>query len=262
MINRALLLAGLCLLIAQDAHAQYSFPGGLNQTLIAKQGKELPEAKFGTQNLLILDQGRNWRVMTGLGLDVLPGEYVIYFKHSVPGSSGEHIAIFVEQKDYQFSESDSEHSYNDHKIGIPKSLSQLEYSNTSEPKFPLMLPADGDWRLDFGRKYIRNNEIHSIDKIALQLAGDLEIRAPQDAIVSNIESSEDGLKTIILDHGRNLYSVIDGINDTSLTPGRGVKLGQVIGRAGTTIDSIGTFLTWQIVLNNAAIDPNIVTEIR
>jgi len=60
---------------------------------------------------------------------------------------------------------------------------------------------------------------------------------------------------IIMDHGRNLTTVYAHLSSTGVQEGQGVKLGQVIGRVGSTGVATGPHLHFEVRVNGDARDP-------
>ena len=92
------------------------------------------------------------------------------------------------------------------------------------------------------------------------------------------EQDADTPFSVILDHGRGLYSIIHGLEEITVATGNGVVAGAVLGKARfqTDIPSSGGFISsetsqinsgvseirWQCLLNGAAVDPLILTQLN
>jgi len=77
------------------AKNEFNYPGGVAEFLIEKKSSDMPVVKFGLREPVIIEQSSHWRVLVGLSLDLLPGEYVSYIKRSDENTSGTHKRIFV-----------------------------------------------------------------------------------------------------------------------------------------------------------------------
>jgi len=241
----------------------FSYPGGVAELTLEKQSDLLPEVKFGINEPVIIDQGDYWRILIGLSLDTLPGEYLVYIKRSVEDSSATHEKIQVRQKNYTLLEQNKKlkHTHQTH-----KSISEIEYQNTQQPSLPLSYPAEGNWNTSFGELSFNNKKqtLQSQNTVWLNVKNKLNIISPQNAIVSKIETNKDGISTLFLDHGRGLYSVISGLNDITVKIGNGVVAGAVIGNVSPSQKGQSlkkSYLSWQSIMNGEYINPIILTQL-
>tara|TARA_Y100000748_G_scaffold292762_1_gene281615 strand:+ start:480 stop:1337 length:858 start_codon:yes stop_codon:yes gene_type:complete len=67
-------------------------------------------------------------------------------------------------------------------------------------------------------------------------------------------------KTIYLDHGRGLKSIMIHLDEILVQDNDFVKKGEIIGKVGTTGKSTGPHLHWSVLLNNTYIDPDLLID--
>ena len=67
-------------------------------------------------------------------------------------------------------------------------------------------------------------------------------------------------KTIILDHGRSLKSIMIHLDEILVEENQYVEKGQIIGKVGTTGKSTGAHLHWSVLVNNTYIDPELLID--
>ena len=67
-------------------------------------------------------------------------------------------------------------------------------------------------------------------------------------------------KTIYLDHGRGLKSIMIHLDEILVQDNDFVKKGEIIGKVGTTGKSTGPHLHWSVLLNNIYIDPDLLID--
>ena len=65
-------------------------------------------------------------------------------------------------------------------------------------------------------------------------------------------------KTIILDHGKGLKSLLIHLDQILVDKNQQVKKGDIIGRIGTTGKSTGPHLHWSVLMNNTYVDPELL----
>lgn len=246
----------------QSRITQTNFPGGIAEIRLEKLSDELPEIKFGIREPVLIEHKRYWRILIGIDLDTLPGEYLVYLKRSIEDSRSEHLTFTVEQRSYPLHSDKNQSIKLAHKTF--KSLTDIDFTNTQQPNLPLRLPAAGQWTDTFGHIVIndKSNKAASQNLVSLTTTELLTVNAPQNAIVTKIETNKNGLSTIFLDHGRGLYSVLDGVTDLSVETGNGVVAGAVLGKLPSQVDGNAIKrLTWQCIINGAYVNPLILTQL-
>ena len=249
-----------------EVNESFSFPGGITEVLIKKKGPLLPEIKYGIQQPTIIEQNDHWRILVGLSLDTIPGEYLIYLKHDLDDATSENIKFTVKQKDQTIVLSNTK--LNSEIERTHKNVNKLGYENSRQPNLPLLFPAKGNWNLDFGSIHYnpKNKKSKIQNQLLLKTKNVISVLSPENALVSNIINNQNGTSTIFLDHGRGLYSVMSGITDLSVEIGNGVLSGAVIGKVTPKTDFkktpvAATTLTWQCILNGIYVNPATLTKL-
>jgi len=245
------------------SQAETNYPGGIAELKLNKVSSELPDVRYGLAEPVVIEEKSHWRILIGLNLKTLPGSYLVYVKHAIEGGSGEHQSINVEQYHYPLLDD------SDKRQGVlhrnHKSMSEIDFSNTRQPSLPLLEPVKGDWSNNFGHRSFdsKNNKLIAQNAISLTTTEIAMAVAPQNAIVSKIEFDNDGIATIFLDHGRGLYSILEGLTDVTVESGNGVVAGAVIGKlARLHTDSDLKRLVWQTQLNGSYVNPLILTQLE
>ena len=65
-------------------------------------------------------------------------------------------------------------------------------------------------------------------------------------------------KTVFIDHGQGLISMLCHLDSIGVYTGEIVKTGQAIGRAGATGRATGPHVHWSVFLNGTAVDPSLL----
>jgi len=248
------------------SNTNFNHPGGVVEIRVDKKNTFLPEIQYGIHEPAIIEEENNWRILIGLSLDTIPGEYLVYLKHEIDGATSEHIKFFVEQKNYPVRVLNKKPKQTIKQVNL--SLTKLDYENTQQPNLPLRFPAEGDWNLEFGTVFFDNKskKANTQNQIFFETSSIISVRSPENALISNIIIQKDGSSTVFLDHGRGLYSVIGGITDLNVEIGNGVVSGAVIGKvtpaASLKKNAAATnTLTWQCILNGIYVNPTILTQL-
>ncbi len=250
----------------------FNFPGGIIELHLEKQSDQIPDIKFGLANPVIIEYKDYWRVLIGIGLDVLPGEYVMYYKPNFDGASGEYKSLLVQPKVYPFTNYNAneaeelQRSYRTH-----DSFSDLDYENTQQPSLPLSMPVKGIWSDNFGHVLFNDKTSRMLkpNALVLQNSDETVIRSPQNAIVSKVYTNQAGISELVLDHGRGLFSILSGVSDLTVETGNGIVAGTVLGRLidedKPTIRQAPAErpkLVWQTVVNGAYVNPIILSQLK
>jgi len=270
------LLYVLCLLLSTSNHSlaqqtgdlSFSYPGGVVELILPKNSNVLPSVQYGIREPVIIEQFDHWRVIIGLDINTLPGDYLAYIKYPDSGSPAYSIKFAVRQKSYPITEIDTELQSN---INIQhNTLSDLDFSNTEQPIFPLKLPITGEWHDAFASQEFNtaiNTEQPSLvsqNFISLTSTKTEIISSPSKAIVSRIILGDvvSAFATVYLDHGRGLYSIISGVSDLSVSTGDGILAGAVIGKLSQDEKNPSSrILKWQCMINGVYVNPLILTQI-
>ena len=269
---RFLLSLSLALLVAHNCAwaKDTNYPGGLAILTFDKRSNKIPLVRYGTQEPAIVDAGKQWKVYIGIGLDHLPGEYLVYYRDQEPESEASFHRFLVKQVKFM-TKPDI-----DTPLPIPKfpnSLSDLGFENTTPFLLPFSLPISAQWDGDFGSYLIgdSSNAIHQQDFSYIDVGANTEIMSPSTGIVSRIVKSEGNEKySLTIDHGSGLFSIFNGLGSISVKLGHGLSRGEVFAysppspksgeRAPKPRTSKEHTIIWRTKLNNELINPLILTK--
>tara|TARA_Y100000992_G_scaffold164082_1_gene110118 strand:+ start:40 stop:882 length:843 start_codon:yes stop_codon:yes gene_type:complete len=131
----------------------------------------------------------------------------------------------------------------------------------SNPDLDFIWPVDGITTGVFGTKRFYNG-IEGNYHNGYDIAADIgtPIIAPSSGkIILTGDFFYNG-KTICLDHGRGLKSIMIHLDQILVQDNDYVKKGQVIGKVGSTGKSTGPHLHWSVLINNTYIDPELLVN--
>ena len=249
----------------------YSFPGGIAQLRVPKLSSSLPVVKFGIAEPPIIESENYWRILVGLDLAILPGEYLVYVKHNDVDLAATSLKFDVVQKTYPITNLDDLRSAV-HAKGINHDkFSEIDFENSEQPHLPLKRPIDGTWVDVFGSVASSNDPLSKDSETLVQnyvylSSTELKIvTAPQNAMVSRIihGPEPEALATVFLDHGRGVYSILSGVADLSIEVGNGLVAGAIIGKLPSSVNTDQpSTLIWQSVVNGVYVNPLILTELN
>jgi len=98
------------------------------------------------------------------------------------------------------------------------------------------------------------------DGVDYALRRGTSVRAPADGVVTNVTELPILGRTIVIDHGQGVRSLIAHLEVVLTAPGDAVTAGRIIGRAGATGTSDGVTLHYGLYLHGQAVDPSALEE--
>jgi len=252
---------------------EFNHPGGVAEVLVPKISSKLPVVRYGLKEPTILDQETHWRILLGLDLQQLPGDYVVYTRQDGEDQAAEFVKFQVRHKTYPLTTQDQSTF-----IELPsyEALSELDFTNSQPPSLPMQLPIKGDWNQQFGQRLIspNNDDTKLQNYTTISASSHSLVKAPQAGIISSIIELNSGTATVIIDHGRGLFSLIHNISELAIEIGNGVVSGAVIGKVpeptrsqrvnrhtNTNKPEVINQIYWQVQLNDVFINPLIMTQL-
>lgn len=260
----AALLWGACAAVAQELPREALIPGGVAVIPLGEDPAAPPEASFDDKRVLVMQSDGLWHAVVGLALSTVPGEHKLHTR----GADGiERDYLFrVEPKEYA-----EQHIALANKRQVNPTARDLRriareskrmqavfasYTPRAVDNLVLDAPTDGELSGNFGLRRFFNGESRQphagIDFAAP--VGTL-VRAPADGTVAMTGSYFFNGKSVFLDHGQGMISMMNHLSRIDVRKGVTVKRGDVIGAVGATGRATGPHLHWTLSLNNCRVDP-------
>lgn len=244
-------------------------PGGVAVIDLGQAVQVKPVVNWGAQPIaVVLEKGR-WFALLGIPLDTLPGELEIKVTQGVAVSTK---TVAIQIKNYPVQRLTIK---NKRKVEPnPDDLVRIERERkvTEEvkrqfseqiPQTDFSLPAKGRLSSRFGLRRVFNglprNPHAGLD---VAVGTGVPINAPADGIVANTGDYFFNGNTVFIDHGQGLISAYMHLSRIDVAYGQPVKKGQIIGAAGATGRATGPHLHWAVILNNTAVDPELLLARR
>lgn len=242
-------------------------PGQPVEFLMPKQEANPPTASFGQQPVIVLDNGAQWRLLVGIGLATIPGNFVA----SVVNTDNSNFGIDFTVAPFAYPLIDTVKRTRGNRlldlISKPaekrrNKRPELPWSNLP-PQLPLQYPAQGPWQQHFGHiDQPKADKQEQKQQITLVVDQAQSIVTPSDAVCLQIQE-ENGKFSVWLDHGMGLFSYISGLPNITIEEQDKIVRGAVIGLVTDDMTSGGqVVLQWQVVMNSVAVNPQIMTTLE
>ena len=140
--------------------------------------------------------------------------------------------------------------------GLQRLIEFFEGYRTRKSSSPSLWPLKGNITSNFGYRespFNGNKEFHS--GIDISCSSGTNISAPADGMVSYTGYSEGLGRFIELDHGYGIKTLYGHLSKTVAPSGQKVLRGQVIGHCGSTGNTTGPHLHYEVRLHGAPINP-------
>lgn len=260
----AALLWGACAAVAQELPRESLVPGGVAVIPLGEDPAAPPEASFNGTPVLVMQADRLWHAVVGLALATTPGEYQLHTR----GADGmERDYLFrVEPKDYaeQHIALANKRQVNPTARDLRRIARESErmravfaaYTPRTVDHLVLDAPTDGELSGNFGlRRYFNGEARQPHAGIDFAAPVGTPVRAPADGTVALTGNYFFNGKSVFLDHGQGMISMMNHLSRISVRTGATVKRGDVIGAVGATGRATGPHLHWTLSLNNSRVDP-------
>jgi murein DD-endopeptidase MepM/ murein hydrolase activator NlpD len=256
--------AGLFALPAAPAGAQTfqaAVPGGVVSVALGA-APQPPQAWLNGVPLLVMGSAAAWQTLVGVPLATAPGTLVIQIKSAGTSHSE---SITVKGKKY----AEQRLTVPPGKVDLsPQDLARHERERehqktviatfSAQPPTQLLMqpPTVGPPSSSFGLRRFFNGQArnpHSGMDIAAPVG--TPVVAPLPAQVIDVGDYFFNGKTVWLDHGAGLLSMMCHLSATDVQVGEQLATGQRLGAVGATGRVTGPHLHWSVSLNRTMVDP-------
>lgn len=258
----------LSLLIAFCVHAAppTGHPGGVVRLDLGPRDSPPPRVRFAGSRAMVYPEGGRWIALLGVPLDAEPG----WLGADIEGPDGgaHSIPLTIDPFEYPAQRLNVNRR---HVNPDPEELARYEREQQEqdaakaawrdvEPRPPrLQLPVQGRRSSAFGLRRIFNGEPRRPHSgVDLAVPTGTPVAAPADGTVTLVGDYFFNGRTIFIDHGQGLISMLCHLSRVEVGTGQVVRSGQRIGRAGATGRATGPHVHWSVFLNGTAVDPDAV----
>jgi murein DD-endopeptidase MepM/ murein hydrolase activator NlpD len=255
--------AALAAQVAQDRLPRArAAPGGVLLLPLGAAAAR-PRASVGGVPVMVLGDAAGWTAVLGVPLDATPGEAKLQLAHADAALqtlvyriepyryAEQRLKVAPGQVDLSPEDLARHQREREHQAGVIATFS-------ADPPATLRLrpPVDGPRSGSFGLRRIFNGQQrapHSGMDIAAVTG--TPVHAPAAGTVIDAGDYFFNGRTLWLDHGAGLLSMLCHLSATQVQPGDRVAAGDVVGAVGASGRATGPHLHWALSLNRAMVDP-------
>lgn len=271
-----LLLSGWILAVMQMAHAAESIdmiqtlhkpiPGGVAVIRLG-QSQSAPKATFEGKAVMVIQETKHkeWIALVGIPLSSKEPHQSIHIQ-TASGMLTVPFDVLPKRYREQHITLNNTRHVNPQPDDLERIKREMEIQNEAyrsfRPETPSNLildrPVQGKLSSPFGLKRYFNGE-------ARNPHSGLDFAAPTGTPVHSPAAGKITLvgdyffngKTVFIDHGQGLISMLCHLSSIDVKPGERVARGQLVGKVGATGRATGAHLHWNVSLNDARVDPAI-----
>jgi murein DD-endopeptidase MepM/ murein hydrolase activator NlpD len=242
-------------------------PGGV-VSLPLGAAPQRPLASYNGVPLLVLGTPQAWVALLGLGLGTAPGNVVVQVKPAGsdnPQAAQQNITIKVKAKGY----AEQRLTVPPGKVDLaPADVARYErerehqktviatFSDQLPAQLQMQAPVAGPQSSSFGLRRFFNGKARNPHS-GMDIAGPVgtPVVSPLAGRVIDVGDYFFNGKTVWVDHGSGLMSMLCHLSATQVQVGDVVAAGQRLGDVGATGRVTGPHLHWSVSLNRAMVDP-------
>lgn len=265
-IFAASLIAFFLPLSALALPKESAVPGGIAiVSLGAESGQTAPRAWLGDQPVWVSAENGQWVAVVGLALDLPPGSFDLRVDD---GRTERHVDFAVHTKNYPAQHIRLKDSSKVTLSPADEARAVAEIAEIQKLKrhwreeeavdLRFIQPAAGRLASRFGLRRFFNGEArapHSGLDVAIPRG--TPIKATARGTVLAVGDYFFNGKTVFVDHGHGLISMVCHLDRIDVQAGEAVSQGQRVGLSGMTGRASGPHLHWSMVLNGVMVDPEL-----
>ncbi len=257
----SLLLVPYSVALALPKHTPV--PGGV--ALVPLESSVTPETPvfYQSRRVLVTEQNNQLVALIGIPLNTAPGSATLHLQQP----DGPSLSFDIHAKSYaeQRIKLDNKRQVNPYKKDMDriireKKLIKSKFTNwrTDAPDLTFTAPVEGVLSSPFGLRRFFNDQPRSPHSgIDIAAAEGTPLLSPASGVISGTGDFFFNGKTVFIDHGQGLVSMLCHLQEILVNEGDPVNKGQMVGKVGMTGRVTGPHVHWGLSLNNARVDPTL-----
>ncbi|MCB1895523.1 MAG: peptidoglycan DD-metalloendopeptidase family protein [Zoogloeaceae bacterium] len=250
---------------AVDRQAPVSRPGGVARLDLGPADAPAPSVRFQGRRVLVIATGSRWQALVGIPLEAEPG----WLSAEVTDARGHQREQPLEIVGHDYPTQHLRVKNRRHVDPDPADLArwsrESDEQNTAKRAWrepapqsaALQLPVAGRRSSAFGlRRTFNGKPRRPHSGLDLAVPTGTPVAAPAAGRVSLTGDYFFNGRTVFVDHGHGLISMLCHLSRVDVSVGDEVAAGDIVGRAGATGRATGPHVHWSVFLNGTAIDPD------
>jgi len=256
--------------LALAAPSPAQVPGGIAQVRLGPSSAPRPQVLLGDRRVLVHAQDGDWVAWVGIPLDLEPGELPLTIRESGHASMRK---LTIQGKDYpvQHLQVKNPRMVNPD----PDDLARIRMETATQdevktlfrdepaPDMNLIAPATGRRSSAFGLRRTFNGEPRAPHRgLDIAAGRGAPVVAPAAGVVTHVGNFFFNGRTVFVDHGQGLISMLCHMDRIDVEAGTRVAQGAPIGVVGSSGRATGPHLHWSVFLNGTPVDPALFIDGR
>ena len=240
-------------------------PGGVVVIPLLPIDSPQPIAAFGSQRIMVVKDKRSWFGIVGISRNQIPGEYIVTTQHNKSLITSFNFRVHARRFDLPTQPNnkrpaaemaeDERNRWNLEKQKLLEIMSN--WTKKSSMDLILKYPVTGSLITRQGSCGFGVKTALKIDGFSFAAADGTNLRAPTAAtVVATGDFTVPG-KTIVLDHGQGMFSMMCYLKDIVVKKGQRVAKGVHLANLGVTPRTAESKTDWIVMLNGSWVDPGI-----
>jgi len=247
-------------------------PGGiaLVKLGVATADGAPPHAWLGEQPVWVAAENGQWLAVVGLALDLPPGSHELRVGD---GETQRQVAFSVRAKDYpaqhvRLKDASKVTLSPDDEARAVAEIAEIQklkrhWREERSVDAHFVQPATGRLASRFGLRRFFNGEARAPHAgLDVAIPRGTPVKATAHGKVLAVGDYFFNGKTVFVDHGNGLISMVCHLDRIDVEAGHAVSQGQPLGLSGMTGRASGPHLHWSMVLNGAMVDPELFIDTR
>lgn len=247
---------------ASDLPRAHAVPGGIAAVPLGAAASR-PDARSGDIPLLVVGDERGWTAIVGIPLSAKPGNATIKVTRDGQRAATQRYRI-------------GNVTYPEQHLRVPpgqvdlspEDLARYErererqarviatFSETAPATFAFVAPVPGARSPTFGARRVFNGQARAPHSgMDIPAPKGTPVVSPATGRVIDVGDYFFNGRTVWIDHGAGLLSMLCHLDTIAVAPGDVVAAGQAVATVGATGRVTGPHLHWSVSLNRAMVDP-------
>jgi len=263
MLRTLLVALAATPIVAPAAPTPALVPGGIAQVRLGTSDTPRPQVLLGDRRVLVRRESTHWVAWVGIPLDLAPGDLPLLIRESGHASTR---TLTVVDKDYpvQHIQVKNPRMVNPN----PDDLARIRMEAATQdevktlfrdepaPDINLIAPATGRRSSAFGLRRTFNGEPRAPHRgLDIAAGRGAPVRAPAAGVVTHVGNFFFNGRTVFVDHGQGLISMLCHMDRVDVQAGTRVAQGEQLGVVGSSGRATGPHLHWSVFLNGTPVDP-------